>query len=242
MKNYFLFLSIFFFSSLFSQEKKSLTFSDYKNEFSLELIGFIDASLQIKYERLIGKNLSIGLGFVYKGDEGLINLSGLDTDFIKTKDLTYSGIKLIPEFRYYLNPSSMVFCRTGFYVGTYFKYSRFSSDLDGVYQFNSMPYDISFDARLNIYSLGFMVGYKLPIGKRFSIDFLIAGPGVGRYDITIKPQNDIPDSFYDDLNQALESYDFFDELNADFNFSSKDLKSELLLPSFRYAISVGIAF
>ena len=36
-------------------------------------------------------------------------------------------------------------------------------------------------AKIKIQSKGLMLGYKLPIGKRFNIDFLIAGPGTGSH-------------------------------------------------------------
>ncbi|WP_417854653.1 hypothetical protein [Xanthomarina gelatinilytica] len=36
--------------------------------------------------------------------------------------------------------------------------------------------------KLDISSLGFLIGYKLPVTKHINIDFMIAGPGTGNYD------------------------------------------------------------
>ena len=101
-----------------------------KNEIGLEISDLITGSYQLKYERLLGKHFSVSLGLAYKGDEGLIKLSGLDTEQIKTNDITYSGLKLIPEVRYYLNNNGHSGLN-GFYFGAYIKYSNFQSDLNG---------------------------------------------------------------------------------------------------------------
>ena len=55
-----------------------------------------------------------------------------------------------------------------------------------------------------------MVGYKLPLSEKFSIDFLIAGPGYGFYNFSIVNEQDLPEEFYEDFNEALEKYLIFD--------------------------------
>ncbi|KAB1067781.1 DUF3575 domain-containing protein [Tamlana haliotis] len=213
-----------------------------KNEVAFVVTDLIDGSFQLKYERVISDHFSVDLGLGYKGEKGLINLSGLDTEKIKTSDLTYTGIKVVPEVRYYLNNIRQT-GMTGFYLGAYVKYSHFKSDLDGEYVDDAgTPFDLEFDANIDITSVGLMVGYKLPISKRFSIDFLIAGPGSGFYNISIENQRDLPDEFYDDLNEALEKYSLFDYLNGDFRFSQVKRRSDLRLLSFRYGVSLTYAF
>ena len=62
----------------------------------------------------------------------------------------------------------------GFYFGAYLKHSNFKSNLNGEYINESdESFIIEFDAKIKVTSIGLMVGYKLPISKRFSIDFLI---------------------------------------------------------------------
>jgi hypothetical protein len=85
-----------------------------------------------------------------------------------------------------------------------------------------------------------MIGYKLPIGKRFSIDFLIAGPGAVWHKYRVENKKDLPDEFYEDLNQALEEY--FDSLYLEFTLSKVQETIDFVLPSFRYGISVGYRF
>jgi len=216
-----------------------------KNEIGIDLIDLVDATLQISYERMLGKHISVNLGLGYKTEEGLINLSGIDRDQIKTGGLTYSGFKVVPEVRYYLNAKED-YKMNGFYFGAYLKYSNLSSDLDGIYidtNDNDREYILEFDADLNVTSVGFMIGYKLPVWKNLSLDFLIAGPGAGFYNFSIKnSRDDTPPEFYEDLNEALENYSFFDFLNSDFKFSDINNKTSFGIPSFRYGISLGYSF
>jgi hypothetical protein len=214
----------------------------FKNEIGLELSDLINGTYQLKYERLVGENISISLGLAYKGDNGLIKLSGLDTDQIKTNEITYSGLIIIPEFRYYLNNNGHT-GMDGFYFGAYLKYSNYQSDLNGTYINDaSESFEIEFDADIKVTSIGLMVGYKLPVSERFSIDFLIAGPGSGSYKFSFVNKKDLPDEFYEDFNMALENYSVFDLLDGDFRFEATDKNSKFNLLSFRYGIALGYHF
>ena len=241
MKNLIPFLIILFTVSIVNgQELDEITES--KNEIGIELSDLIDGSLQLKYERLLGKHFSVSLGLAYKGDNGLISLSGLDTEKIKTGEITYSGLKIIPELRYYINKTGR-YDMDGFYVGAYLKYSNFQSDLNGTYINDALEsFIIEFDADINVTSIGFMVGYKLPVSKRLTIDFLIAGPGSGSYKFSFVNKKDLPDEFYEDFNMALEQYSLFDFLDGDFRFKDTHNKSKFNMFSFRYGISLGYSF
>ena len=201
-----------------------------------------NGAIQLRYERLLGEHISVGLGVGYKGDNGLIRLSGLDTEQIKTNEITYSGFKIISEFRYYLKKTGR-YRIDGFYFGAYLKYSNYQSDLDGTYINDALEsFPIEFDADIKVTSIGLMVGYKLPISKKLSIDFLIAGPGTGFYKFSFVNKKDLPDEFYEDFNKALENYSLFDLLNGDFRFEAANKNSKFNLLSFRYGISLGYSF
>ena len=181
-----------------------------KNEIGFELLDVIDGAYQFSYERSVWDNFSFVLGVGFKTEDGLVNLSGIDRDKIQTSDLTYNGFKIIPEVRYYIKKTQMN-SMDGFYIGLYFKYAKFKSDLDGTYfpdgQDNpDTQATIEFDATLKSTAIGLMLGYKLPITKRFTIDFMIAGPGSGRYNISLVNKQDLPDQFYEDLNEIYERF------------------------------------
>ncbi|WP_158635171.1 DUF3575 domain-containing protein [Formosa maritima] len=240
-----LFLAVFFLISTNSFAQEEVSQSEkriVKNEISFEVLQLINGVYQLSYERYVWNNFSAALAIGYKGKEGIIKLSGIDNDQIKTGDVYYTGYQIAPEIRYYLKKTSNNNLN-GFYFGLYLKFSDYKSTLSGTYIDDlGVNYDMEFDMKLDVTSVGFMLGYKLPVTKRFNIDFMIAGPGSGNYNFQIKNKKDLPEEFYDDLNDALEEYSILDFINSDFRFSDVNNKSKFSAFSFRYGIAVGYTF
>ncbi|MBP1841175.1 DUF3575 domain-containing protein [Formosa algae] len=217
-------------------------YPNYKNEISFEIPQVINGVYQFSYERYIWKNISANLGVGYKGKEGLVKISGLNGDYIKTDEIFYTGFQIIPEIRYYIKNTARK-PLTGFYFGAYLKYSNYNSDFDGDYiSREGEHYTFEFDMSATVSSVGLMFGYKLPISKHFNIDFMIAGPGTGHYKFKFKNEKDLPDAFYDHLNTALEDYTLLDLINSDFKFSKVNRSSKFSALSFRYGIAIGYIF
>ena len=236
----FLLLFSLYLLPVFSQELPE--YKQFKNEIGLTFSDLINNSYLFTYERAVGEHISVGLGLGYKGEEGLIKLSGLDTDQLKTNDLTYSGIKILPEFRYYINAKDNNML-SGFYFGAYMKFVNYKSDLLGTFiDSEAIEYDLSFEGKVSVSSFGLMVGYKLPLSKRLHMNFLIAGPGAGFYNFDLKNVIEPPQEFYEALNTALENYSLFDLLGADFEFNETRLKADLALPAFRYGMGISYSF
>ncbi len=212
------------------------------NEIGLVVTDLVDASYQFRYERKVSSHFSVGLGSAFKSDQGLVKISGIDKERLKTGDITYSGFKLIPDVRYYLNKTQQ-FELDGFYFGAYMKYFNFRSDPTGTYfTRDGTEYDLDFDARINVISTGLMLGYKLAVSKRFNIDFMILGPGTSNHSYKLKNNKPVPDEFYDDLNEALKNFSLYDLVNSDFKFRLKDAKTSFSTLSFRYGLTVGYTF
>ncbi len=211
------------------------------NEVKFMVTDLINGSILLGYERAFGKHIGVNLLVGYKGKNGLLKLSGLDTELIKTGDLTYSGTRIIPEFRYYLNERTSGMT-TGFYFGGYVTFINYKSDFKGTYTNEDGDFPFQYDATINTSSVGLMIGYKLPVWKNFSIDFLIAGPGVGTYKLKMKEVVAPPTEFWFDLNEALELYSLADLINADFDFSPSKRNDSLSVPSFRYGITLCYSF
>jgi len=214
----------------------------YRNELSLVITDLIDGSYQCRYERKLKGHFSVGLGTAMKTKKGLVNISGIDKEKIQTSNITYSGFKLIPDVRYYLKKTQQ-YELDGFYFGAYSKYFHFGSDINGTYINNdSEEYKIDMNVNINILSMGFMVGYKLALNKRFTVDFLILGPGSSRQSYKIKNKVELPEEFYDDLNEALQNFSLYDFIGSDFRFHFQDAKTDFSTLSFRYGITVGYSF
>ena len=211
------------------------------NEMKILVTDLLNGSIMLGYERPFGKHFGVSLMIGYKSKDGLLKLSGLNTELIKTDQLTYSGLRVIPEVRYYLKERSGGM-RTGFYFGGYLTYMSYKSDFIGIYSNEDGDFPFEYDATVNTSSLGLMIGYKLKISKHFNIDFLIAGPGAGAYKFKLKEVTPAPAEFWFDLNDALELYSILDLINADFELSPSKNSDDLILPSFRYGISLGYSF
>ena len=247
MKNVSLIFILIFLSTIaYSSEKntaseKADTISR-KNEIGLVITDLVDGSFELRYERKVGQHISLGLGTALKGKSGLFSISGIDRERIKTGDINYSGFKLIPDVRYYLEKTQQ-YELDGFYFGAYSKYFHFGSDLNGTYiSKDQTNYDIAFDAKINILSVGLMVGYKLALSKRFNIDFMILGPGTSHHSYKLVPRTQIPDEFYDDLNEALKNFSLYDLIQSDFRFNFKESKTKFSTVSFRYGLTVSYTF
>jgi len=242
MKKILLLLAVLFAQFSFAQEDTDVT-KKRANEIGIEFLGLIDGQTLLTYERSFGRKFTGLIGGGTKSEEGLLNISGIDGPTIKTGGLSYSGYKLLLEGRYYLK-DHVNGRATGFYLGLYTKFSSFSSDLTGLYtNSEGEDFNFNFDAGIDVLSIGFMVGYKLPLSKRFALDFLIAGPGTGNYSFNLKNNSDdLPDEFFEDLSDALESVGIFDIIDSDFEFNRNNRKSVFNTVSFRYALSLKYNF
>lgn len=236
--------SICLWSAAAENEKEKLAKDSvaYVNEISLVITDLIDGSYQLRYERRIGKQMSVGLGAGFKTESGLINISGINRERLKTGNISYSGIKLVPDVRYYLKRTQQ-YELDGFYFGAYMKHFNFKSNINGTFtSIENTPYNIDLDATVNVYSAGFMVGYKLAVSKRFNVDFLIFGPGASRHKYKLKNREPLPDEFYDQLNEALKNLSVYDFLKSDFRFDYQGSKTGFNTASFRYGLTIGYTF
>lgn len=214
-----------------------------RNEISIEFIGMIDGRFVPAYERTFGRHWSAKVGLGHKTKQGLINFSGINKEQLKTGDINYDGILTFLEGRYYLN--EFVNGRaSGFYFGLYMKYAGFQSNIGGTYiseEGNSFTF--LFDTSIGVISSGLQLGYKLPLGRRFAVDFLIAGPGTARYSFDVKNKSDeLPQEFWDDLNNALDELGILEIIDSDFDFTPSNRKSAFNTINFRYAVGLTFNF
>lgn len=232
-------VTTFFFLHIQASEKDTI---NTKNEIAFVVSELIDGGFHIRYERKLKESFSLGISSSWKSTFGVINRSGLQGENLSTSDINYTGFKIVPDFRYYL-PQTQRYGMDGFYVGLYSKFTNYKSNIFGTYTDNgNQNYSIDADLKFKIFSIGFMAGYKLALSEKFNIDFIILGPGSSFHDYSLKNNVDLPDQFYEDLNQVLENYSLNDFLNGDIRFTAQKARAKFILPSFRYGITVGYCF
>jgi len=202
----------------------------------------VDGNLYFSYERAINESWSWQINGGYKLPAGLVNISGIDAEQLQTSDINYTGFKITPSVKYYINsvrPDHM----DGFYVGGYTKYGRYHTDIGATFIDSSdQSYSLNFNTNMNLYSLGIMIGYKLPVSDRLAIDFLFLGFGKGWYSFNVKSETSVPDEFYDYLNDQLDKITLLDLINSDFSFSEINTRSSFFGSAARYGITLTYAF
>ena len=215
-----------------------------KNHISFNPANLAFGTLQVQYERGINKDMTVGLSLGTKFSSGIFKISGFDSDRIKTDDFSYTGIKLIPEYRWYLQNTDKSY--TGFYVGAYYKFQSYTDDIKGTYYSTSgetSPIDVK--AKLVSNAFGLEAGYKLPIKKHFFIDFVIMGPGYSSNSLTITKNQPLPLEFYKDAIKGLKNkYDFLGQIgDKEFKHNGDNTSTVSFgLPAFRYGINLGYSF
>lgn len=213
-----------------------------RNEIGLVFTDVIDGGTHFRYERRLKDQFSYCVGVGYKGRNGLISSSGINSDYIHTSGIKYSGFKIIPELRYYLKNTQQNNLN-GFYIGLYVKSSSYFSNVQGT--FNNLDGEIlavDVKAKLRIVSSGINVGYKLALSPKINVDFMIAGPGIGNYWFILKMRKSMPPEFYDKLNDALKDYSYFEFVKSDFEFNYKTRRTSFKSIAFRYGIAIGYRF
>lgn len=210
-----------------------------KNHISLDPFLPVFGTVQVQYERGVNENMSLSLSVGIKTSSGIFKLKGLETDKVTTEDFNFKGIKIIPEYRWYLQNQGL----SGFYTGAYFKYQDYTNDINGTYVDNtSENYNIDLEGKIKTIGVGLQLGYKLMVKKQFFVDFLITGPGISFNTFELKENESIPQGFYDDLSEAISNYGIFDFMDSNFEIDANQKSETIMLPAFRYGIKIGYSF
>ena len=197
-------------------------------------------SVQLNYERAIFNDVSFGLAVGLKSSSGLFEITEIDFNRFNSENLNFSGIKLIPEIRWYFQDKKKGL--TGIYAGAYYRYQNYSADLKGTY--TSVEDEVSnilIDTNLKSSTIGLELGYKWQFRNGIYIDLLFAGPGWSSNTFTLTEIEPVPEAFYDDLTDALNDIGIIDFVDPDFEVNGNQ-KTKIALPAWRYGIKIGYAF
>ena len=213
----------------------------YNNYISGDPFLHFFGTVQFHYERAILKRMSAEIGFGRKFNSGIFELSGINTGEIFLNDLNFSGIKILPEIRYYLTKQDKGLY--GLYAGIYYKYQTNFTHLSGTFtDKNNYTTDINLDMKIISNTYGIEIGYKLKIYKFIFCDMNIAGLGMSKHHLTLSEAATLSDKFYDDLDLAAEYYSPLKDFNPDIYLSPKEKSIDFTTLHFRYGFKLGISF
>lgn len=218
----------------------------YKNVIRYNLSGAlifgIDKYVVFGYERIIRRNQSISVNF---GKASLPKIVSITTDsFSLNKEANSSGTNVSIDYRFYLPRENKYLAPHGLYIGPYYSYNDFNRDNRWDYKTRNSFVNTHTD--FSIHTIGFELGYQLILWKRFTIDFLMVGPGVGFYDYKVSFDGNLDaatqEQLLDGLGQLLKQK--FPGMN--FVLSDKEISSNGTLKTtalgYRYLIQIGFNF
>ncbi|WP_343485548.1 DUF3575 domain-containing protein [Allomuricauda sp. d1] len=236
-------LPILLLASFSMKSQQNTADVEQKNHIMLNPFALAFGTIQVQYERALNEDMSLGLSVGAKISSGIFETPGFNTLTVVTNDITFSGVQISPEFRWYLQETQR--SHTGFFVGAYYRYQNYKDDLLGTYTSSITLEDTPLDIRTSVItnSIGLEVGYKLPIKKHFYIDFLIAGPGIGFNKVKIEERQALPIEFFavDAALAIIEEYRVLDALGTDIEFNDKG-EATFTTPAFHYGIRIGYSF
>jgi hypothetical protein len=200
-------------------------------------------TVAINYERAILPRMSLGIGFGQKFSSGILEISGIDNERLKTSDLSFEGIRILPEFRWYMSKSDKGL--TGFYVGVYYKYQTNNCAVSSIYTPDNVPAtpaNVNFDLRIRTHSAGLQLGYKLFAYKKFYADFLFAGIGLSRSELETEIESDVPEGYFDELSSGVKRFFILKGIKPNLVNRDDQLQATFTALSLRYGIKIGIGF
>lgn len=198
-------------------------------------------TVSVNYERAILPRMSLSLNVGRKFGSGILTISGVDGDKLTTDDISFEGVRLLPEFRWYLSKENKGL--TGFYTGLYYKYQTNNTQIASTFTpENGDPADVDIDLKIITNSVGLEIGYKLIILEKFYADFLIAGIGIAQSKLEVEAESEVPEGYFRELSGEVKRYFLLKGFKPDVLSQDRKLEADFALPSLRYGLRLGVRF
>ena len=201
-------------------------------------------NITFSYERVIGKDISLSI------QAGFLMFPKILTDTVAGLVKITGGkkycVNLAFDFRYFPLSRNRHPAPDGLYLGGFLSYYgfNFTNSLDILH--TTLDQNGSIYGRLNVINLGISLGYQFIFWKRFTIDLLMFGPAISRYNGTLGINGDFDPSQIQDIdeelvNELLNKYPWLKEL---FSMQKLEFTGTQTKLSFglRYSIQFGFHF
>jgi len=250
MQNFlkYLVLLLCLFISLSALKAQSDTSKQYKNVIRYNLSGAlvfgIDKYIVFGYERVLKPNQSFSVNF---GKAALPKLVTIVTDsFTLSKDVKNTGFNFSADYRFYLKKENKFLAPHGFYIGPYYSFNQFNRDNRLDVKNSSGNSILTTNSKLIIHTIGFELGYQLFLGKHFTLDLLMVGPGLGFYTYNVKFDGSIDPAKKEQIQEALKQMltQKFPGMNYVFSEKQLDANGHVSTATlgYRYLVQIGYAF
>jgi hypothetical protein len=161
-------------------------------------------------------------------------------------DYKRQGINVAIDYRYYLKLRNRRPAPDGLYIGGYVSYYgfKFSNNIDILAIEGNR--DGNLKGTLQMFNMGFELGYQFIFWERFTLDLLLFGPSVSIYDKNLELIGNIDKADIEQIDEELAQLliDRYPALNyllggEKTTFSQSNIK---LGTGFRYSVQIGFHF
>lgn len=237
-------LLLMFAVSFQSFAQDSLEANSRKNTLKLDLTHNViyRNAFNLSWERVMKRNQTLGFTVGYQEFPQILNMG---ENIEAKKERSSGGYKFGSEYRFYLQKENKFPAPRGVYIGPYFTVLGFNTSRDITYTGGESPQEANYNAMFRLYSLGAQLGYQFVFNDRWSLDMVLVGPSLTRYNAGMTLGGDFEFDPEDVQNEILEALiDKFPGLGD--LLSEKELNSSGKLDVFgvgyRYQFLVGYRF
>ena len=229
---------------------KDSTAKTYRNIIRYNITGALlfgfGKYIVLGYERMLTPKTSFSVNV---GSAALPKVLAIETDSFQTRrESDRKGINASIDYRFYLAKENKFNAPHGLYIGPYYSYNRFEDDQQWMRHNSSGSNEVFSSSTFDINTFGFELGYQLFLWRRFTLDMVMVGPGLGFYKYKASFTGDVglsaanKEQLYEALKQRITQR--FPGMN--FVFSDKSFDADGVIKTsdvgYRYIIHIGYAF
>ena len=242
---------IWFAPDTYSQQTvKDSAAKTYKNIIRYNITGALlfgfGKYIVLGYERVLSPRTSFSVNM---GSAALPKVLTIETDSFQTRrESDRKGINASIDYRFYLQKENKFNAPHGLYIGPYYSYNRFKDDQQWIRNNSSGSNEVFSNSTFDISTFGFELGYQLFLWRRFTLDMVMVGPGLGFYKYKTSFSDNVnlsaanKEQLYEALTQRITQR--FPGMN--FVFSDKSFDADGVIKTnsvgYRYIIHIGFAF
>jgi len=240
--------ALFFLTVNFCQAQMDSSEHHYKNVIRYNLSGGlffgIDKYIVFGYERVLSPHRSFSINV---GSASLPKLTNINTDsFSVSKDRKRSGFNVSADYRFYLAHENKYDAPHGLYIGPYYSYSHFTSGVEWDFTNSSAGSHVNTDSKFTINTVGFELGYQFILWKRFALDLVMVGPGVGFYNYKATFESNVDPADKQQILDGLKQLVTQKFPGMNFVFNDKEVGADGVMKTttigYRYIVHIGFAF
>lgn len=199
-------------------------------------------SMIVSYERIIKSNQSLSLTAGY---QEFPRASSLGEDIAVKDDRKKNGHKFGAEYRFYLRKENKHLAPRGVYIGPYASFLGFNNERTIEVNNDGNPETANLKTDLNIFNVGFQLGYQFIIKNRWSIDLVFVGPSISHYGYRANlsgtytfDKDDIQNEIILDL---MDRFPFLEDLISEKEATRKG-RLDTWSYGYRYQLQIGYHF